>query len=120
MKTITKLALAAALILGLGHVSTAKADVVDTDMLRPGQTMTYTVRLFEGQYLNYGVEADEDACDVDLRVLAPGGFCIASDTLDDAVPVVRFTAPVTGIYQIKVEMISRVYGVPCFFNLLRL
>jgi hypothetical protein len=118
MKPITKLALAlavSAFVLSLAPA--AKADVLDTDLLGPGDTMTYTVFLRAGQSAGYIAGADEDAIDVDMFVFAPGCHCIARDVLDDTIPMVAFVAPVTGRYQIVVKLVASYGGVPCYFSI---
>ena len=121
MKSILKkLALFAAASICLGTTPSAKADILDTDVIYEGQTVTYTVRLYAGQYVSYGVRADYDGWDVDLVATTCNGVCLDSDFLDDACPVVTFVAPYTGAYKITVVMEDATPGVPAAFQLISL
>lgn len=121
MKSILKkLALLAAASICLGTTPSAKADILDTDVISKGQSVTYTVHLDAGQYVSYGVRADSDGWDVDLFATDYSGDCLDSDTLDDACPVVTFVAPYSGVFKITVLMVDTTPGVPATFQLISL
>ncbi len=121
MKSILKkLTLLAATAICLGTTPSAKADILDTDVIYEGQTVTYTVRLYAGQCVSYGVRTDNDGWDVDLFAADYSGDCLDSDTLDDACPVVAFVAPYSGAFKITVLMVDTTPGVPAAFQLISL
>lgn len=109
MKSLLTLALSA--LITFATVAPASAGVIDSDLIREGQTVTYTVRIAEGQRLNYRVWADDDAFDVDLIVRDPFGDIVALDDDSDAVPRVSFRAWTSGAYTVQVVMVDTYNGI---------
>lgn len=117
MKTLIA-SLAAAFV--FSTATTQAQQIIDTDRLNEGQTMTYTVHLQGGQFARYVAVGDADGLDLDMYAYAPDGRCLFKDILPDARPVVQFVAPYTGTYRITIKMHNTFAGRWAAYQLIRL
>ncbi len=90
-----------------------------TDMivgvLEPGAEVGLEIELVSGvEYMIMGV-CDADCDDLDLTLTDPDGNEITSDALDDAYPVLLFTAPAGGGHILWVTMFDCSVS-PCSFG----
>lgn len=89
--------------------------VFQTGGLAQGAASTHTVNLTGGmRYAIIGV-CDNDCTDVDLALTGPSGESIASDYRLDDHPTLRFTAPSTGTYNLRVSM-ATCRQAPCYYG----
>ena len=78
-------------------------------------TDSWSFNLTKGtQYLVIGA-CDTDCSDIDITVKDADGDVVGSDTTDDDVPVVRFTATSNSTYTIDTKMYTCTSN-PCFFG----
>jgi hypothetical protein len=84
--------------------------------LSTDQTVELPVTLQEGsEYRMIGV-CDMDCLDLDLALLDPGGAEVASDFMEDALPILVHRPDTTGEYRVEVIMVA--CGIePCAFRL---
>lgn len=89
--------------------------VFQTGGLAQGAAGSHTVNLTAGmRYAIIGV-CDQDCSDVDLALTSPSGASVASDYALDDHPTLRFVAPMTGTYALRVSMATcRV--APCYYG----
>lgn len=112
--TVNRL-LASASNLARSHGYTQAASRPATGALNNGNSTNVGVTLNAGgQYLLVGV-CDGDCSDMDLRLSSPGGNTIAQDVANDDTPVLQFTAPTTGEYNVRV-MMARCSANPCYYG----
>ena len=69
-----------------------------------GDTERGTLLLTGGRTYQIAGVCDEDCGDLDLTVLGPGAEPVGTDEATDDVPLVGFTAPVTGVYHVGASM----------------
>lgn len=69
-----------------------------------GDTELGTLLLTGGQTYQIAGVCDADCDDLDLKVLGPGAEPVGVDQAADDVPLVGFTAPVTGVYHVATSM----------------
>lgn len=81
--------------------------------LRAGREHVWNINLEGGR--NYGVfgACDNDCSDVDLVVEGPNGEQLGSDLLLDDYPIVGFTAPSSGRYTVRIQLVTCEVE-PCF------
>lgn len=78
-------------------------------------TDTWTFNLSKGtQYLVIGA-CDTDCSDIDMTVKSSGGDVVGSDTADDDVPIVRFTATSDDRFTIETKMYTCTEN-PCYYG----
>ena len=89
--------------------------VTKSGSLESGQSEAFPVRLEAGEkYLAVGL--CEEAClDLDLAFYNEQDFEVASDTLEDDIPIIEFSPEVGGSYILRTEMI-RCDMEPCRFG----
>lgn len=81
--------------------------------LQAGREHVWNINLEGGR--NYGVfgACDNDCSDVDLVVEGPNGEQLGSDLLLDDYPIVGFTAPSSGRYTVRIQLVTCEVE-PCF------
>ena len=81
--------------------------------LEAGTEHRWSINLEGGR--NYGIfgACDEDCSDVDLIVEGPNGQDLGSDLLLDDYPIVGFTAPSSGRYTVRIQLVTCEVE-PCF------
>jgi hypothetical protein len=97
--------------LGFTEIGDERVGSLNTD-----QTITVPINLQAGtEYRLTGV-CDQDCFDLDLVLRDPDGEEVASDILEDAIPILAHVADTTGEYQVEVIMIA--CGLePCSYRL---
>lgn len=92
----------------------ANTDMV-VGVLEPGAEVGLEIELVSGiEYMIMGV-CDQDCDDLDLTLTDPDGNEITSDALNDAYPVLLFTAPTGGAHILWVTMYDCSVS-PCSFG----
>jgi hypothetical protein len=100
-----------------GYRPDTKAAYTDmiVGVLEPGAEVGLEIDLVTGvEYMIMGV-CDADCDDLDLTLTDPNGNEITSDALDDAYPVLIFTAPTGGAHILWVTMYACSVS-PCSFG----
>jgi hypothetical protein len=97
---------------GFGESGTVEAGV-----LRSGQEMRVPLPLREGVDYRITGACDNQCENLDLALQAPDGTRVAQDRLEDAIPVLEYTAPVGGEYRLSVDMVTCT-AEPCRFEVL--
>ena len=100
-----------------GYRPDSKAAYTDmiVGVLDPGAEVGLEVDLVAGvEYMIMGV-CDADCDDLDLTLTDTGGTEVSSDALDDAYPVLLFTAPASGAHILWVNMYDCSVS-PCSFG----
>ncbi len=97
--------------LGFTEIGDERVGSLNTD-----QTITLPITLQAGlEYRLVGV-CDQDCFDLDLGMRDPSGQEVASDILEDAIPILAHVADTTGEYQVDVIMVA--CGLePCAYRL---
>jgi hypothetical protein len=72
--------------------------------LGPGEATEYQIRLERTEKVAIVGACDHDCTDMDITVTSPGGRDVASDTLEDDVPIVTLTPRRDGQYTVRVVM----------------
>jgi hypothetical protein len=86
-------------------------DIFDRDvvvgMIAAGASAYMEVNLTAGARYFFSAACDEDCSDLDLRLFRPGSReAFEKDVETDDVPMLMFTAPVTGRYILAIDMAS--------------
>jgi hypothetical protein len=63
-----------------------------------------TLTLEAGVRYAFRAVCDGDCSDIDLQLVDPSGQRLANDNRDDDTPLLEFTAPAAGAYQVNVAM----------------
>jgi hypothetical protein len=83
--------------------------------LNSSATDSWTFSFNKGtQYMIIGA-CDTDCSDIDMTIKDESGSVVASDTADDDVPIVRFTAGGSGRLTVETKMYTCT-GNPCYFG----
>lgn len=88
------------------HVASKGYDTLrseDSDVLSPGQTMTYTVTLYRGVDYILFAAGDNNIEDLDIYLYDEEGNRVARDTLTDNYPVVSVTPRWTGEFKLQIR-----------------
>jgi hypothetical protein len=97
--------------LGFTEIGDERVGSLNTD-----QTFTLPIALQAGTDYRLAGVCDQDCFDLDLVLKDPRGEEVASDVLEDALPILAHVADTTGEYQVEVIMIA--CGLePCSYRL---
>ena len=72
--------------------------------LPAGRAITLSLPLEAGEQYTFLASSTTERSVLDLRVYSPAGEVVASDTADDATPIVVFTCRATGDYQLQLYL----------------
>ena len=92
--------------LATGLLPGGNADTMEAVILSNGEGMDCTTFLQAGERVRYAVITDDDCLNVNLFAYAPNGNLLDRDVLRDSEPIVGFVAPFSGVYMIRVKMVS--------------
>lgn len=81
--------------------------------LQPGTSHDWTVNLNAGAAYRFIGACDNECSNVDIQLVDPGGAVVAQDVLPDDIPVVDFTPPAGGAYQVRMLMRTCTIA-PCY------
>jgi hypothetical protein len=92
-----------------GNGYRADGSIFDRDvvigMIAAGASTYMEVSLTAGSRYFFSAACDQDCSDLDLRLFQPGATePFVKDVQDDDIPMLTFTAPVTGRYILAVDM----------------
>jgi hypothetical protein len=87
----------------------ADGSIFDRDvvigMIAAGASAFMEVNLSAGSKYFFSAACDQDCTDLDLRLFRPGANePFEKDVQDDDIPMITFTAPVTGRYILAIDM----------------
>lgn len=75
-------------------------------ILDVGETISLNVELTEGVAYTFLGGGDEDVFDLDMYIVARNGEILASDIEDDDTPIPDLIAPYTGVYSVRLQLVS--------------
>lgn len=92
----------------------AETQAGETGTLDEGQEIRFPIDLSEGLEFKLVGVCDNDCLDLDLVLFDPYGEEVASDLLDDAIPLITVTPESTGRYRVAAQMVTCTIE-PCGF-----
>jgi|CXWL01.1.fsa_nt_gi hypothetical protein len=81
--------------------------------LQPGASYNWNVNLNAGVPYRIIGACDNECSDVNIQLVDGGGAVVSADTLPDDFPVVDFTPPANGAYQVRILMQTCTIA-PCY------